>query len=83
VIELVLVGRPLCHLCEDMEYALAPLLAEYGASLTVLNVDREPGLERFSELIPVLLLNGEEICRYFVDELKVRKVLSVYPADSD
>jgi hypothetical protein len=58
-----------------MEMALRPLLAEYGASLKVLDADRDPALERYDELVPVLLLNGEEICHYFLDEAKLRAAL--------
>ena len=41
VIELTLMSRSYCHLCHDMEEALAPLLHEFGASLSVLDVDAE------------------------------------------
>jgi len=75
VTELVLIGRTWCHLCEDMEVALRPLLAEYDANLQVLDADSDPALERYDELVPVLLLNGEEICHHFLDEAKLRAAL--------
>ena len=54
-IELTLLSRSYCHLCHDMEVALQPLLAEFGAGLTVLDVDADPVLEaRYDELVPVL-----------------------------
>jgi hypothetical protein len=44
-IELTLMSRGYCHLCHDMEVALAPLAAEFGATVTVLDVDADPDLE--------------------------------------
>ena len=40
-VELTLISRTYCHLCHDMQEALAPLLAESGARLVVLDVDAE------------------------------------------
>ena len=76
-IELTLVSRSYCHLCLDMEQALAPLLAEAGATLTVLDVDADPELEaRYDELVPVLLHEGRELCHYHLDHAKVRECLA-------
>lgn len=75
--ELTLLSRSYCHLCHDMEAALTPLLEEFGASLRVLDIDAEPAwLERYDELVPVLLLGEEELCHYFLDAPRVREVLS-------
>jgi thioredoxin reductase (NADPH) len=59
-----------------MEVALTPLLAEYGATLEVLDADADPTLARYDELVPVLLLGEQEICHYFLDEAKARVVLT-------
>jgi thioredoxin reductase (NADPH) len=60
-----------------MEVALAPLAEEFGASVTVLDVDSEPQLEaRYDELVPVLLHGESEICHYFLDEAKTREYLA-------
>lgn len=76
-IELILMSRAWCHLCHDMENALAPLAAEFGAGVSVLDVDADPELERrYDELVPVLLHGDRELCRYFLDEAKVREYLS-------
>ncbi len=76
-IELTLMSRTYCHLCHDMELALAPLLAEFGASLQVLDVDADPALEaKYDELVPVLLHGEHELCHYFLDEAKTREYLS-------
>lgn len=76
-IELTLMSRGYCHLCHDMEVALAPLLAEFGAMLTVLDVDADPALEaKYDELVPVLLHGETELCHYFLDEAKTREYLA-------
>ena len=76
-IDLTLLSRSYCHLCQEMEVALAPLAEEFGASVTVLDVDSEPQLEaRYDELVPVLLHGQSEICHYFLDEAKTREYLA-------
>ncbi|MDR2678756.1 MAG: glutaredoxin family protein [Zoogloeaceae bacterium] len=76
----ILIGRGYCHLCDDMAEALTPLLFEYGAALEVLDVDADDTLlEKYDERVPVLLFGnreGVEICHYFLDEAKVRAVLT-------
>ena len=76
---LTLYGRAWCHLCEDMRAALKPLLAEFGAQLTVIDVDTDPLLEaRYNELVPVLVCDGVELCHYYLDEAAVCAALAAY-----
>ena len=76
-IELTLMSRGYCHLCHDMEAALKPLAEEFGASVTVLDVDADPTLEaKYDELVPVLLHGKTELCHYFLDEAKTREYLA-------
>lgn len=76
-IELTLMSRGYCHLCHDMEAALKPLAEEFGASVTVLDVDADPMLEaKYDELVPVLLHGETELCHYFLDEAKTREYLA-------
>lgn len=76
-IELTLISRGYCHLCHEMEVALAPLAAEFSAVVTVLDVDADPVLEsRYDELVPVLLHGETELCHYFLDESKTREYLA-------
>lgn len=77
VVELTLMSRGYCHLCHDMEAALVPLADEFGATVTVLDVDADPALEaRYDELVPVLLHGETELCHYFLDEAKIREYLA-------
>jgi thioredoxin reductase (NADPH) len=71
--KLTLLSRSCCHLCSDMEEALAPLADEFGVEVEVLDVDDHPALlEVYDELVPVLLHDGAELCHYFLDVGKVR-----------
>lgn len=63
--ELKLYSRLYCHLCHDMEVLVRPICEEFGASLTILDVDADPVLEeRFNELVPVLMHGETELARY-------------------
>ena len=76
-IELTLMSRGYCHLCHDMEVALKPISEEFGASVTVLDVDADPALEAsYDELVPVLLHGDKQLCHYFLDEAKTREYLA-------
>ena len=76
-IDLTLLSRSYCHLCQEMEVGLVPLAEEFGALVTVLEVDSDPQLEaRYDELVPVLLHGESEICHYFLDEAKTREYLA-------
>lgn len=76
-IELTLISRGYCHLCHDMEVAIKPLAEEFGAQVTIIDVDANPDLEaQYDELVPVLLHGETELCHYFLDEAKTREYLS-------
>ncbi|MFM0419626.1 glutaredoxin family protein [Paraburkholderia aromaticivorans] len=75
---LTLYGRAWCHLCDDMRAALAPLLAEFGARVEIVDVDADPLLEaRYNELVPVLVCDGVELCHYHLDVARVRAALAM------
>ena len=73
---LTLYGRAWCHLCDDMLAALAPLAAEFGVRVDVIDIDTDPELEaRYDVLVPVLVHDGVELCRYRFDAARVRGAL--------
>jgi thioredoxin reductase (NADPH) len=75
--DLTLLSRSYCHLCHDMEVALAPLAEEFGATVSVVDIDADPALEaKYDELVPVLLHGDAELCHYFLDVPKVREYLA-------
>ncbi len=82
-IELTLISRHYCHLCHDMEVALRPLLVQFAATLSVLDIDAEPVLEaKYDELVPVLLHGETELCHYFLDVGKVSQYLTAQSAEA-
>ena len=75
-IELTLLGRSYCHLCHDMEVALATLAEDFGALVKVIDIDSDPLLQsKYDELVPVLLHEDTEICHYLLDVPKTREYL--------
>jgi hypothetical protein len=59
-----LVSRVDCHLCDEMEQIVRPILAAYGLELGYRDVDAEPELlERFGDLVPVLLRDGRPVAK--------------------
>lgn len=68
-----LYGRGWCHLCDDMRDALAPVAAEFGVAVDYIDIDTDAALvARYDEDVPVLLLDGAEVCRQRFDEAAVR-----------
>ncbi|SAK90860.1 glutaredoxin 2 [Caballeronia pedi] len=64
----VLYGRAWCHLCEDMRAELEPIAARHGVAIEWIDIDEDPSLEaRYNERVPVLTLDGVELCQYRLD----------------
>src|SRR6266478_7120900 len=42
--DVTIYSRPGCHLCEEAKKQLAPLLGEFGATLTEINIDEDSQL---------------------------------------
>jgi glutaredoxin len=73
----ILYGRAWCHLCEDMRAALQPIAARAGVAIDYIDIDEDPALEaHYNELVPVLMLDGVELCRYRLDADAVRAALN-------
>jgi glutaredoxin len=69
----VLYGRPGCHLCDDARAVLLRLQAERPFHLEERNIEEDDALfRRHLERIPVVTLDGEEVCTLFVDEEALR-----------
>jgi hypothetical protein len=69
-------SRPGCHLCEDFIAALLPL-CRGRARIVVEDVDRDPGWrEAWGLRIPVLVVDGREICAVRVDPEAVTALLA-------
>ena len=77
---LILYYREGCHLCEAMLQALRGLQPCLGFGLQLVDVDRDPGLQRrYDEWVPVLSHGEREICHYRLDEAALREALRSWP----
>jgi glutaredoxin len=69
-------STPDCHLCADAMTALRRLQAELGFEIRECDITGDEELHRaYFERVPVVALDGEEVCEYFVDEPLVRERL--------
>ncbi|MDR5855005.1 glutaredoxin family protein [Caballeronia sp. LZ062] len=73
----VLYGRAWCHLCEDMRAELEPIAQRFNAAIEWIDIDEDPLLEaRYNERVPVLMLDGLELCEHRLDAQAVHSALS-------
>ena len=72
-----LLTRPDCGLCDELQAALERLRATRNLpKLEISDVDADPELRRRYGLhIPVLLLDGVEVCRHQLDEAELLRLL--------
>jgi glutaredoxin len=69
-------SKPDCHLCEEAMAVLRRLREELGFALRELDITADDALHRaYFERIPVVVLDGEELCEYHVREALVRERL--------
>ena len=64
--------RPGCHLCEDMIAVLHEFAQELSISISTIDIDRDPSVshalrQQYNALVPVLCVEGTEICHHFLD----------------
>jgi glutaredoxin len=75
VIELELMTRPGCHLCEEMKEALSQATRGLEVRLREVDISRDRELEsRYGDDIPVLFVNGTKAFKHraTVQELRLR-----------
>ena len=73
-----MVVRQGCHLCEVAESDLARVLgrfsAEYpdtGYGVELVEIDGKPEYEKYTDDIPVLLINDKQVAFWLIDEDRV------------
>ena len=89
-IELTLIGKPGCHLCEDAEAAVDRVLGSFMpnhpsvvVSLIQKNILDDGELAaRYSEEIPVLLINGKVHNYWRIDENRFSNALTELAAQA-
>jgi len=79
-VQLTLLTRAYCHLCDEMREALAPFAARHGARVDEIDVDADAELEaRWGDFVPVLLAGGRhgtELCHFVLDGTRVEQALA-------
>lgn len=72
-----LLSHPDCSLCESMLEQLVALLGERAAAVQVVDISDDAELERkYGQRVPVLLVDGELVCAYRLDEERVKAHLA-------
>ena len=67
--EVVLYGRPGCHLCDDARAAVLRVRERVPFPLAEVDIESDDALlRRYLERIPVVTVDGEELFVFFVDE---------------
>lgn len=74
--QITVYSRPGCHLCEEALSRLRGLQPQLGFELEDVDIERDDALHRaYLERIPVVCIDGEELCEYFLDEPALRERL--------
>ena len=74
----MLVTRAGCTLCAQAEPVVARAAADAGVPLEVRDVDADPGdLARWSDKVPVVLVDGAEHAYWRIDERVLRTALGL------
>lgn len=74
--DVTLYSRPGCHLCEEAKAQIAPLLKEFGARLTEINIDEDSELRaRYDSDVPVIFLGARKAAKHRVDPAQFRRQL--------
>lgn len=83
-IHLTLVVRQGCHLCEVAEGNLARVLGRFsseypdtGYEVELAEIDSNPEFEKYTDEIPVLLINGKQVAFWRIDEDRVFEQLRI------
>ncbi len=66
-----------CHLCDDLLDELRSMEGLASFSLTTIDIDRDPELQtRYNADVPVLMFEGREVCKHFLNPAAVKEVFS-------
>ena len=72
-----LYSRPGCHLCDVVKEQLETIRRELDFHIEERNIDEEVSLrERYNDDIPVVAVNGRDVCKHRIDIGEFREILS-------
>lgn len=79
-IRLTIIGKPGCHLCDDAEDVINEVTSEFDSANITLEhknvLEDEKLFKKYSEEIPVLLINGKVHNYWRIDPVRLREALS-------
>jgi hypothetical protein len=82
-VRVTLIGRPGCHLCDVARVTVERVAADLGVGWEERSVDSDPEwLERWSDQVPVTLVDGRQHDYWRVDEGRLRAALAA-PSSGD
>ena len=77
-IEITLIGRNGCHLCEVAQGDLAQVIARFANafpeaeySIDDLDIDQNPHYAHLTDEVPVLLINDQQVAFWRIDQERV------------
>jgi len=74
---LTLYSREGCTLCEDMQIQLAEYAAQMAFRVSIIDIDEHPRLRQmYNDAVPLLMSGEQEICRYFLDLVALRRAVA-------
>ena len=74
--DVTMYSRPGCHLCEEAKAQIAPLLNEFSARLTEINIDEDPERRsRYDYDVPVVFIGARKAAKHRVDVAQFRRQL--------
>jgi glutaredoxin len=80
--DVTIYSRPGCHLCEEAKAQIAPLLKEFRARLTEINIDEDPQLRALYDFdVPVIFVGARKAAKHRVDVAQFRRCLRDATAD--
>ena len=75
--EVIVYGRPGCHLCDDALVVIERVRTRLGFELQQVDIEADEELfKRYLERIPVVEVNGVEAFEFFVDERELERVIA-------
>jgi hypothetical protein len=80
-VRVTLLTRPGCHLCEEARSVIATVSADLGVGWTERDITSSPeDLARYSDMLPVTLVDGVQHDFWRVSEDRLRAALLASPA---
>lgn len=76
-LDLTVLSRSRCHLCEEALRQVEPLVPRFGARLRVVDIDSDAVLrERYNTEVPVIFLGRRELAHHSADARQIQEELS-------